>query len=386
MTKTRKLINLLVAPLILFAALFIAKSMIASKKSPPVKPRTVASVQISVFESSPGTHLPLIDSYGNTQAYLTSMLSSQVSGQIQQIGPNFQAGKSVKSGETLVTIDPADYEAALSQRRSELAIANQSHEEEKTLSKLAREDWISSGRTLESATPYTLRKPQLAATQANVDSANTAIEQALLNLERTVLKAPFDAVVQSRSASPGDIVNNGAELGSLISRDRLEVRLPVTPNQARHLKLPSFDNDGGTIKAQLSTPTLPDVAWTAEITRLEPSVDPKNQTIYLIGEVPDPFDKEESFLPIGAFVNATIEGSPLENVHPIPEVSVIDDSFVWVVNKENTLSRQSIEIAFSQNALILARIDKPVVPLPLRIASRPLASFKEGQLVVPSTN
>lgn len=383
MSKTRKLINLLVAPIILILALFIAKKMISSKKPRPIKPRKQVEIQIVVFESNPETHQPVIESYGNTRAYFTSILSSQVSGQILRLSPNFQAGKSVKAKDPLVEIDPADYEAIVSQREADLAIAKQSLEEEKTLSRLAREDWVGSGRKLEDASPYTLRVPQLAAAQAKVDSAQTAIDQADLNFKRTTLRAPFDAIIETRNASPGDIVTNGTQLGSLIARDRIEVRLPITPGQARHLSIPSFSSESPPINAKLTTPTLPDKIWDAQITRAEPSVDPKNQTVYLIGEVSKPFEKPDSFLPVGAFVNATITGNPLQNVHALPEVAVIEDSFVWIVDKDSQLVRQPVEISFSQDALILARISEPVAPLPLRIASRPLASFKEGQGVKP---
>lgn len=383
MSKTRKTVNILVAPLILILAIFGAWKMISSKKSTPVKSRVVTAVQIVVFESQPETRQPKIESYGNTQAYLTSTLSSQVSGQILRLDPDFQAGKAVKEGAPLVEIDRADYQAALSQREADLAIARQTLEEEKTLSRLAREDWLGSGRTLEKASPYTLRAPQLAAAEASVDSAQTAIGQAELNLERTTLRAPFDAIVASRSASPGNIVGIGAELGSLIARDRLEVRLPVTPDQATHLTLPTFHGEANPIHAKLNTPTLPGITWNAEITRVEPSVDPKNQTIYLIGEIRDPFERKEAFLPVGAFVNATLTGEAIENIHVLPEVAVIEDAYIWIVNKDNRLLPQTIAISFTQDDLILAHIAEPVAPLPLRVARRPLASFKEGQVVKP---
>ncbi|YCM45151.1 efflux RND transporter periplasmic adaptor subunit [Verrucomicrobiaceae bacterium 227] len=380
---TRKIVNILVAPLILILAIVVARKMIASKKSPPVKSREIAAVQIVVFESSPGSRQPQIDSYGNTRAFLTTTLSSQVSGQILSIDPNFQAGNSVKKGAPLVEIDSADYQSILSQRQADLAISRQTLEEEKTLSRLAREDWLGSGRKIESASPYTLRVPQLAAAQASVDSAGSAIEQAELNLKRTTLRAPFDAIVESRSASPGNIVNNGTELGSLIARDRLEVRLPITPDQASHLTLPTFNSGANPISAKLTTPTLPGTVWDATISRVEPSVDPKNQTIYLIGEVPNPFDQKDAFLPVGAFVNATITGDPIAEIHALPEVAVIEDAYIWIVNQDNKLVPQPIEISFSQDDLILARIETPVAPMPLRVARRPLASFKEGQLVKP---
>ena len=384
MKVIKQLIKFLAAPLfIIVVALFISKIMIGSKKARPPVPRAEVSTRVAVMNSAPETVNPKLDTFGNTEAYLTAALSSQVSGEIMRIAPNFKTGKAVSKGDWLVDINRADYEATLASREATLATAQQALADEETRSQLAADDWIASGRDIVDASDFTLRKPQLTAARANVKSAQAAVQQAKLDLERTTLRAPFDAIIASRNTSPGNVVMMGTILGNLFARERIQVRLPITPSQATNITLPHFDSASTSLTATLTTPTLSGVQWKATINRSEPSVDPKNQTVYLIGEVEKPFENPNAFLPIGAFVNAIIEGNALENVHTFPEVAVVDDAFVWVVQPDNTLAKQPIDILFSQDNTILTRIEEPVYNIPLTVVSRPLASFKVGQPVIP---
>ena len=84
---------------------------------------------------------------------------------------------------------------------------------------------------------------------------------------------------------------------------------------------------------------------------------------------------------MGAFVNASIGGEALEGVFIFPEVAVVEDAFVWVIGPNETLHKQPIKIELSQKGMIISKIANPVFSLPLNVAARPLASFKEGQTV-----
>ncbi|MFT5121725.1 MAG: RND family efflux transporter MFP subunit [Kiritimatiellia bacterium] len=381
MTLTRKLVNLLVAPLVLAAAFFMAQKMVKSKKSPPIKTPVVVAARVVVFDAAPTTVKPTIHTYGNTRSHLTTSLASQVGGEILRLAPGFEAGGLVSKGDVLVEINPVDLRSVLSDRISALAIAQQAFAEEQTRSQLAEEDWIASGRKVEDASDYTLRKPQLLAAEARVDAAEGGVSKAELDVERSTVRAPFDAIVESRSASPGNVVMAGASLGQLLSREKIEVRLPLTPQQVSRMNL--SDIASKPLLATLTTPTLPGKTWTARIGRIEPAVDPRNQTLWMIGEIDDPFSDPDAFLPVGAFVNASLLAEPLETVYVFPEVSVVDDDFIWVVSPSNTLSRQRVEMVFTQDASILARIPTPAFALPLKVASRPLASFRQDQVVAP---
>ena len=389
MSTGKKFINLLFAPLIIAIAIGAVIALVNMRKPPPPRDVTEAVPQVEILESSPTDAVPSISTFGNVRAYQESSVTGQVAGRIESIDPNFDPGRAVKAGELLAKIEEADYITALAERQSALRAAAQMLADEETRSRIASEDWVASGRSLDSAPEFTLRIPQLAAARAALESAEAAVAQAELNLRRTSIRAPFDAIVQTREASPGSVVAAGTPLGTLIARDKAEVRLPLTAEQAVRLELPLAFVEGETkpLAVTLRDSTRPDVSWQASITRTEAAVDSKNRVLYVIAEIPAPFEKSESFLPVGTFVTAELKGKPLKAVHRIPDSALVDDSFVWVVDPDNMLRRQPVERMFSDKGEFLARIDQPIAPVPLHVVIRPLASFRDGGhvSVTPST-
>ena len=107
----------------------------------------------------------------------------------------------------------------------------------------------------------------------------------------------------------------------------------------------------------------------------------KSQTLWVIAGVEDPFARPEAFLPVGAFVNAAIDGEPLDKVLRFSEITVVEDSYVWIVSPEKLLVKQPIEIVYSNAGELLTRIATPLYDYPLDVVIRPLASFQAGQPV-----
>jgi RND family efflux transporter MFP subunit len=379
MTPTRIIVNIIVAPLVLIAAILIAVSLVRSKKTPPPRVPKVVVARVDIFAAAPATFKPQVRTYGNTRSHMTTALASQVRGEILRISPAFEVGKLISKGDWLVEINPVDMEAISSERQSALAKAQQALADEQTRSTLAQEDWIASGRKLEEANDFTLRKPQLLAAKAAVKAAESSAAKAKLDVARSTVLAPFDAIVQSRTASPGNVVMIGNPLGNLLSREKIEVRLPLTPQQVRSVDLSKISSTP--LVASITTPTLPGKTWKAKISRIEPAVDTRNQTLWVIGEIEDPFSDTEAFLPVGAFVHATFDALSLEDVYIFPEVTVVEDSFVWVVSPSATLIKQPVDLVYTQSGTILVRIAAPLFPLPLKVVKRPLASFRAEQPV-----
>lgn len=383
MNVLQRILNFLLLPLIILGAVMLAKSMIASK--PPrktVKQREV--IPRAVFlEVSAATHAPVISTFGNTRSFNQAIISAQVGGEILRISDSFNTGRVVAKDELLLEINPADYLALIAQQEGAVAQAQQVLAEEETRSEIARADWLDSNHTLAEASDFTLRKPQLAAAKAGVASSQAALQKARLDLERTRIRAPFDAIVSQRSASPGNVVTGGSNLGSLISREKIEVRLPLTPQQVTRLTLPS-PSEGTTLAATLTSPSQPDQSWDALLTRTEPSVDPQNQVLFLIAEVQDPFANPESYLPIGAFVNASITANEIPDCYQLPNTALVEDSFIWLIGKDNKLKQQTVERVFSADNYFLAQFEEEEEKGPFQVAIRPLASFREGQTVAPT--
>ena len=379
MSVVRFIINIVLAPLVIAAAIGIAFLLVKSRKPTETITPEKAIARVEVVVLSPGNFTPEVESFGNTTSYLETALSTQVGGETIELSPRFDVGKLVEKGEWLVKVNPADFEAVLSEKKSAESAAKRSLAEEETRSKLARDDWRATGRSLSLAPEFTLRIPQLEAAKAALEAAEAARAKAELDVNRTIISSPFDAIVSQRNASLGEVVNAGTILGHLIAREKAEVRLPLTPEQSRLVNL--FRIKDQPIEVFLTAPARPELEWKALIKRIDPVIDTKNRTVQVIAEISNPFDLGGKVLPIGAFVNARIAGAELKNVYQLPESSVVEDSYIWCVGIDSKIKHQPIDLVARQAATLIVRIEKPVFPGATRMIRRPLASFQDGQEV-----
>jgi len=383
----KKIFSLLLIPLVILVAAggfvaFLIKTKPEQKKSPQAQliPR------VEVFTVKPTTHTPRIESFGTVRSFYETEIASLVAGEIVQVSSQFQAGKAVSKGDILVELNTADYLANLSQQKAAIANAQNTLIAEEARAKVAKHDWETSGRDIRKASPYSLRIPQILAAKASVESAKAALTKAELDLERCKIRAPYDAIVQERQANPGSIVGIGAPLGKLIAREKSEVRLSLSPNEVRQLHLPlAYSSNTKTsnppLPVHLSSPAYPGTHWDGNITRTELSIDPRNQVVFVIAEIANPFDSSPP-LPIGTFVKARMQGKKLERTLSLPESSIIDDRYVWVVDNNSQLLRQPITRLYSSQGQVLARLPKDAAQKPsatsLTICTRPLPSFRKG--------
>jgi len=337
-----------------------------SKQPPPIVP------VVKVIEVSPEDHAPPVKSYGTVSSYFETALTPQVSGRITYVSEKFRVGETVDTEHLLVKIDPTDYEAALAREQANLTVAERTYAEEEIRAEQAAGDWKASGRDLSKASDFVLRKPQLAAAQANIESAKATIAKAQADLDRTEVRAPFPAVITARDASPGNQASSQASLGTLVSTEKVEIRLPLTADQIARITIPA--------SAEITSPLKPGTSWNANLIRMEPVVDQQNQVIYAVAEVERPFDGDKPPLAVGMFANATINANPIGQSYRIPEAAFVSDSFFWAVDAESKLQKIEAKRLHSDDGHIFL---KPASGKSgeLSIVSRPLSNFKNGTKV-----
>ncbi|MDP4626383.1 MAG: efflux RND transporter periplasmic adaptor subunit [Akkermansiaceae bacterium] len=352
-----------------FKILVSLKPKPESKQPPPVVPI------VDLAKVSPQEHAPPVNSYGTVTAYFETGLTPQVSGKINYVSPKFRVGETVDTEHVLVKIDPTDYVAALAQQESALTVAERTYAEEEIRAEQAAGDWKASGRELATASDFVLRKPQLAAAKADMEAVQAQIDKARADLERTEVRAPFAAIITARSASPGNQASSQTSLGTLVSTEKVEIRLPLTAEQAVRVDIPA--------KATLTSPLKPGEAWEATLVRMEPTVDQQNQVIFAVAEVIDPFAEGKSPLPVGIFANASITAKPIKDSYKIPEAAFVEDCYVWVMDGEGKLKRVEAERIHTDDGQAFVR------PLEaetgeLNIVTRPLSNFRTGMKVKPA--
>jgi RND family efflux transporter MFP subunit len=370
----------IILPLIILAIGGLLYSVFASMKMPPEEKTQVDITPIVAVENIRVAPLALqVDSYGIVKPKYETQLVAQVSGQILELSEVFVRGGFVKEGQLLARIDPNDYEAALIDAQANLASARASLQKERAQGKVAEREWQKI--THSSPTELSLRKPQLAQELARVKAAQASVLRAERNMERTEVKAPFDAMIAERDIGLGSFVGTGSAIGKLLSTEVAEVRLPVADNQLQFLL-----NQGQNAQVNLlGTFAGKEQIWQAVINRSEGVIDDKSRMSYLVAEVQDPYRltsiSEDNPLRFGSYVQAKILGVELPQASLLPSYLVVNNK-VALLNKDSTLHYVNVDIVRQQGSqvivasglvdgdqLIVSALDYPVEGMKLSLST-----------------
>ncbi len=307
---------------------------------------------VEVVEAKTETIQLEVVSQGTVQARTETNLIAEVSGRILGISPALFAGGFFKEGDELIQIDPIDYEAHLANALGRLAEANLVYEQEKANSDQAKEDWAE----LQDGEPndLVLRKPQLERAQANMDAASAAVKMAQRDLERTIVRAPYDGRVRNKLVDLGQMVSaRSSQIAQIYSVDIAEIRLPLSMDEIRYLDLPEqYRNGSGdqekpqvTIEAVYAGQTY---QWMGIIDRTEGTINPKTRLTYVVAQIIDPYGRNQSGtnppLKVGMFVEARIKGKTVASVIEIPRKALRPDNRVFIVKKDGEIDIREVNI------------------------------------------
>ena len=340
--------------LIIFLTAGAATTLIFSTE--PTATRSGATQQtamlVDVIEVQKATHQPTIKAMGTVVPAQDVMLSPRVSGEIISLSKSFTPGGYVEKGETLLQIDPRDYENALEQRKSELEQIKSDLTIEMGLQQAAEKGYQTYGDTLsEENQERILRKPQLAAVQARLKSAEAAVEQAKLDLERTTVKAPFDAHILSRSVNIGSQVTAGTTLGRLVGLEEYWVEATVPLSKLRWLTFPdSNDEQGSPVTIRNRTAWDQDQHRTGYLHRQVGALEDQTRLARVLITVPDPHARSTELddlppLIVGSFVEASIKAEALTDVVRLSRSYIRQDDTVWVM-EDGKLAVRDVNIRF----------------------------------------
>ncbi len=292
-----------------------------------------------------------IHSQGGVQPRTETVLVAEVSGKITSVSPDFIAGGFFKAGETLLVIDPSDYETALKRAEANLAAQRAKLAEEKARSEQALRDWQNLGRTGEPS-DLVLRKPQVQEAVASVSAAEADVDKARRDLERTRISVPYDGLVKRKLVDIGQYVAPGTQLGISFAIDTAEVRLPLSPDDMAYLDLPSATSNGhddGPAVTLTAQKAGREQAWEATIVRTEGVVDEDSRVIYAVAQVVDPYgmlgQSRQEELKVGTFVRAKIQGRSAGSVVVLPRRALQQNNTVLVANGESELEIRDVTIA-----------------------------------------
>lgn len=323
---------------------------------------------------------PTIEAMGTVQPAEDVILSPQVSGRVVWRSESFTPGGYVSRGEPLLQIESADYENILQQRRGELQQAITDLKIEMGRQNVARQDYQLLSDTLAGENKaLVLREPQLEAARSRVESARAAVAQAELDLQRTNIRAPFNAHILRRAANLGSQVAPGDELGRLVGLDMYWVEATVPLSKLRWIRVPDGDTEGAAVRIRNRTAWADDEYREGRLARVVGALEDQTRMARVLVEVPDPRAREPENaghppLLVGSYVEVMIQAEPLDSVIQLSRDYLRDDNTVWVMeNGQLQIRDVDIILRDAQYAYIEDGLDEQD-----RIVTTNLSTVTEG--------
>lgn len=305
---------------------------------------------VEVITVNRAHYRPTVEATGTVQPSKDITLSPRVGGEVVEISDGFTPGAFVKKGEMLLRIDPSDYQNTLALRKSDLLLAQADLKVEMGRQDVAEKDYQLVGDDLSPENKaLVLRKPQLEQARANVASARASLKQAQLNLERTVIRAPFDAHIITRNANVGSQVAPGDNLGRLVGMDEYWVIANVPIAKINRLTFSEEEEEKGSFVKILNENIWPTEQYrTGKLFRMVGALDNQTRLARVIVTVPDPLARKTDSVPplmIGTFVETHIQATEIKDVVRLDRNYLRKDNTVWVM-EEGKLQIRKADVIF----------------------------------------
>jgi RND family efflux transporter MFP subunit len=271
--KRRKLIYITSALIvILLAGIFYVKGIFAPN---------VQVEAVNVMQIYPSQTFTLLNASGYVVAQRKAAVASKVTGRL--ISLSVEEGSRVKAGRVIARLENDDVAAAQDQAEANLNASIQNLEQAKaeltdsTISFNRNKDLLSKGFISKSEydvseARYKKAIAAVAAAEASIKANNAALQGAKVAVEYTLIRAPFDAVVLTKSADIGDIVsplsaaaNAKAAVVTIADMGSLQVEVDVSESNLQQVKI------GQPCEIQLDA--LPDSRFRGAVHMIVPTAD-----------------------------------------------------------------------------------------------------------------
>jgi len=385
----QKLLALICILLLLGGGFLLARSMLQSKqlavRKPPRPMQTVVRVTALHPQDVAGTILAM----GTVLAAEELVLKPWLGGRIEYLHPSFSPGGRLKKGEVVLKLNSEDYTLALAQSRNALEKARMDLRLEEGNQAVAKREYelireYSKTPAKETPMDLALRKPQLAKVKATEAAAQTEVERAELDLERTSLKVPFDVVVLSKEVAVGSQVNAQTTMAVLAGSDAFHIRVSLPRRDLDQVLLPGKDTPPIEVKINAVTATGQHILYQGYVLRLLSDVDPKGLMPRLLIEVKSPLEQQPGHpLLLGSVVKVELPGKTILNCFAVPLAAVRADKTVLLADDDDRLeirkvqtSGQDDEVIYVTHGLqpgeriILSPVAAPVAGMELTVAGK----------------
>ncbi len=375
-------------PIFILAVGFGTFSLLASMSEPPQRAeRVYLGPLVEVIAAPPQKVQVIVEGQGTVRPDAQVNLVPQVTGVVVWKAAEFEPGGSFAKGDLLFEVDPRDYQLSAAQADAQVAQARYLLELAQEEAAIARQEWERIRTEGEEPTNLVLRKPQLRAAEANLQSAEARYAETQLRLERTKVHAPFNGRVRSAVVDVGQHLNAGQSIAQIYSIEKAEIVVPVPDEDLGWFTLPfpikittqnapgdhsvynpnveggaqsySFAREGASAMINGSFAGRSH-QWNGRVVRTEGELDPQSRMARLVVEVDAPYGGIAEGIPpltIGMFVDVAIAGRHIDGVRVLPRAAVRQGDRVWVVGPDGKLRVRQAQVVRTIQDEVLTYLD-----------------------------
>ena len=249
--------------------------------------RATAVQTTPVVTAFPSQQYVVLNATGYVVAQRKAAIASKASGRVEWLG--VAEGSRVKAGEVIARLDSRDVaaqadaaEAGVHAARAALEEARaEEREAAQQLSRnrdLAAKGFVSQAGVDTSKARFDRAAAAVSSARASIASAEANARNARVSVDFTLIRAPFDGVILSKSANVGDMItpfssasdSKGAVV-TMADMSTLEVEADVAESSLSKVKVDQ--------PAEIVLDALPDARFRGRISRMVPTVDRAKATV-----------------------------------------------------------------------------------------------------------
>ncbi len=376
---------------VLAVAFGIVSALVMTTEEPAKVARENPGVLVSVIELAPIEASITVSAEGTVMAAEQVALMSEVTGRVVWVSPKLVPGGQVRKGEPLIRLDARDYRLRAEQLLSQVDSAKLNLEIERSRKQIAEREWelLGEGKPADGES-LALRDPQLRSAQVSLRSAESGLEQAQLAVQKTTLRAPFNALIQQKSVGVGQIASPQAQLATLVGTDEFWVQASLPIERLAWVQIPGVAGaeEGSRVSV---TQNLGGqlVQREGRIVRLLGDLDPRGRMARVLVEIKDPLgtagagDSDVAAtdnlpLLLGAYVSLEIMGAETDDVLELPRVALRNDDQVFVMTADNTLAVKNVQVVWRRPDTVLIQRSNAGLEAGDAIITSPLSAPIDG--------
>ena len=358
-----KIMKVILPLLIIGLALLAAQALMFLGPTVPKTVREVKPTFVEVLPARVQDEQTVIVAYGTVNVHQRLTVQPEISGRVVKLNPHLVIGETLNKGAALLQIDPRDYQVAVNEQRSALAKAEFDLQVELGNQAVAKREWSllnpSAGEVNTLSRQLALRRPHLKEKRIALGAAKSRLQKAQLDLQRTILRTPFNALVLNESVEMGQLINTRSTVATLVGTDEFRVQVSVPIRQLDWITFPGAGRvQGSPVQVVRERGSNETVVRQGRVVELLGDVTENGRMAQVLVSIADPLELEKPAkgrqpLLLGEYVRVEIEGPELRDVVIVPRDAIREGTRVWIKNAENQLDVRPVEVVLSRKETVL---------------------------------